>query len=246
MNTPLQSAHNQGTPLAGNGIARPLNGTGTELVATGVSYNPHGPDTTRATVNIHIHNPNEAEGDIAVALVWASALSPDAPFLEVAGKKIFEASGTNRSGHISIDFSADELTSQPPQANFLIAVVSGGGNEDVSDNATYVGVERKIYLNFDGASLSRNQLESWAGDDWKFGLDNVIDPERDGVEVGRFFEGHGNRDQIIQGIHYQIQKDLAPYNITVQLTGSDAVIGCLLYTSPSPRDQRGSRMPSSA
>ena len=26
----------------------------------------------------------------------------------------------------------------------------------------------------------------------------------------------------------------------------DACIGCLLYTSPSPRDQRGSRMPSSA
>ena len=25
-----------------------------------------------------------------------------------------------------------------------------------------------------------------------------------------------------------------------------ASIGCLLYTSPSPRDQRGSRMPSSA
>ena len=26
----------------------------------------------------------------------------------------------------------------------------------------------------------------------------------------------------------------------------DALIDCLLYTSPSPRDQRGSRMPSSA
>ena len=26
----------------------------------------------------------------------------------------------------------------------------------------------------------------------------------------------------------------------------DYVLGCLLYTSPSPRDQRGSRMPSSA
>ena len=26
----------------------------------------------------------------------------------------------------------------------------------------------------------------------------------------------------------------------------DGVSGCLLYTSPSPRDQRGSRMPSSA
>ena len=27
---------------------------------------------------------------------------------------------------------------------------------------------------------------------------------------------------------------------------ADDVLGCLLYTSPSPRDQRGSRMPSSA
>ena len=27
---------------------------------------------------------------------------------------------------------------------------------------------------------------------------------------------------------------------------SEQVLGCLLYTSPSPRDQRGSRMPSSA
>ena len=26
----------------------------------------------------------------------------------------------------------------------------------------------------------------------------------------------------------------------------DALVSCLLYTSPSPRDQRGSRMPSSA
>ena len=28
--------------------------------------------------------------------------------------------------------------------------------------------------------------------------------------------------------------------------GTDELLGCLLYTSPSPRDQRGSRMPSSA
>ena len=27
---------------------------------------------------------------------------------------------------------------------------------------------------------------------------------------------------------------------------ADSLIACLLYTSPSPRDQRGSRMPSSA
>ena len=34
--------------------------------------------------------------------------------------------------------------------------------------------------------------------------------------------------------------------ITVELETLDWLSTCLLYTSPSPRDQRGSRMPSSA
>ena len=34
--------------------------------------------------------------------------------------------------------------------------------------------------------------------------------------------------------------------IAKELYISDQTVGCLLYTSPSPRDQRGSRMPSSA
>ena len=39
------------------------------------------------------------------------------------------------------------------------------------------------------------------------------------------------------------QKD--PIEITVNIEG-EVYIGCLLYTSPSPRDKRQSRMPSSA
>ena len=34
--------------------------------------------------------------------------------------------------------------------------------------------------------------------------------------------------------------------IAVAGVATGATMGCLLYTSPSPRDQRGSRMPSSA
>ena len=34
--------------------------------------------------------------------------------------------------------------------------------------------------------------------------------------------------------------------MTRLLAGNERFISCLLYTSPSPRDQRGSRMPSSA
>ena len=41
---------------------------------------------------------------------------------------------------------------------------------------------------------------------------------------------------------------VVPSNLTGLISGSNrgAVKICLLYTSPSPRDQRGSRMPSSA
>ena len=39
---------------------------------------------------------------------------------------------------------------------------------------------------------------------------------------------------------------LAGDKVLVEMTPYDLSKGCLLYTSPSPRDQRGSRMPSSA
>ena len=36
-------------------------------------------------------------------------------------------------------------------------------------------------------------------------------------------------------------------NVSLEIeNGMFGLLGCLLYTSPSPRDQRGSRMPSSA
>ena len=38
----------------------------------------------------------------------------------------------------------------------------------------------------------------------------------------------------------------APSNLTLSAEIVGGGTGCLLYTSPSPRDQRGSRMPSSA
>ena len=43
-----------------------------------------------------------------------------------------------------------------------------------------------------------------------------------------------------------IEDDLAPYFINESLPDIHKSWTCLLYTSPSPRDQRGSRMPSSA
>ena len=40
--------------------------------------------------------------------------------------------------------------------------------------------------------------------------------------------------------------ELTEYAVALANEGGGKIIFCLLYTSPSPRDQRGSRMPSSA
>ena len=47
--------------------------------------------------------------------------------------------------------------------------------------------------------------------------------------------GGGDDGDVRKSVESMIVKPLGMYNNT-----------CLLYTSPSPRDQRGSRMPSSA
>ena len=65
--------------------------------------------------------------------------------------------------------------------------------------------------------------------------------DRDGaVRNGRVLQ--------ILGFHglERIEKDSAQAGDIIAFTGMDKLYICLLYTSPSPRDQRGSRMPSSA
>ena len=50
----------------------------------------------------------------------------------------------------------------------------------------------------------------------------------------------------------EVSRDVGHAKIFITVMGQDSAeeiaqsINCLLYTSPSPRDQRGSRMPSSA
>ena len=58
---------------------------------------------------------------------------------------------------------------------------------------------------------------------------------------------------VFKNIEQRLEKDIIGQKVlkrrllTALLTSGHVLLeGCLLYTSPSPRDQRGSRMPSSA
>ena len=63
-----------------------------------------------------------------------------------------------------------------------------------------------------------------------------------------------NAQKKVEGMHYDARKQLLEYDdvandqrkVVYELRDELMSKDCLLYTSPSPRDQRGSRMPSSA
>ena len=74
---------------------------------------------------------------------------------------------------------------------------------------------------------------------------HIMEGARDGETVATLM-GKGREllstDQVMDGV-----ADLI-HDVQVEATFPDGtkLVTCLLYTSPSPRDQRGSRMPSSA
>ena len=70
---------------------------------------------------------------------------------------------------------------------------------------------------------------------------------------GEFKLEYGDRELIgapvaVLGVYYFLPCNAVPVKLpnNATLTFSEDIACCLLYTSPSPRDQRGSRMPSSA
>ena len=73
----------------------------------------------------------------------------------------------------------------------------------------------------DGSGISPQVIRQFAED--------IKEAHQTGVQIGIVIGG-GN---IFRGVAASAQ-------------GMDRASSCLLYTSPSPRDQRGSRMPSSA
>ena len=83
----------------------------------------------------------------------------------------------------------------------------------------------------------------------------IADIEKHGVHVLNVFDPDGNDPKFNYSVglwhsyeHPEILIFGLDAEISTQLINdiADKCRACLLYTSPSPRDQRGSRMPSSA
>ena len=78
----------------------------------------------------------------------------------------------------------------------------------------------------------------------KFRHEMITPLQRDATRVG-WTVVEGRPIQAGEGFE-MLQGALLIKNLGIALQGEGRIEDCLLYTSPSPRDQRGSRMPSSA
>ena len=98
-----------------------------------------------------------------------------------------------------------------------------------------------------------NESEILQPQDWSFPIPIAYGPGRI-AEIANLCLQHGIRKPLIvtdkgsENLPFSIklQELLNDGKITFDVFADISPNPCLLYTSPSPRDQRGSRMPSSA
>ncbi|MFM9960515.1 MAG: DVUA0089 family protein [Planctomycetaceae bacterium] len=94
---------------------------------------------------------------------------------------------------------------------------------------------RVLYLNFDGANISRTDLVRWAGSDWASSV-NEFDADQNGIVVQPLLRNRADREQIITQLISMVQIDLNPFGISVVRHTGGAVEGqgvSTLFLGPS-------------
>ena len=113
--------------------------------------------------------------------------------------------------------------------------------------ATFTGIATATFATVGDVANSPNNLGIITYRWWKVGLGSLTDGTTSAVNTiscaGSTILTLSNLSNDINGGEYYLQADYVPEVIAGVTSVS---LGCLLYTSPSPRDGLLSRMPSSA
>jgi len=131
------------------------------------------------------------------------------------GTKIRSSDGTSDVEQVSLD--------QLAAGTYYVEVYGyvGATNPDYSleispgSGTNPAGTRSKLYLDFDGAVISRSDLVRWADRDWS-GMVNELDADRNGITVRPFLDSRSDREQIIQRVLSMVQADLSPFRVSVE------------------------------
>lgn len=154
----------------------------------------------------------------------------DLRLYNAAGGLINVSNGFGNSEFISLDGLA--------KGTYLIKVNRASGpaiNYDLSiapPNAS--NGEHTLFVNFDGATLTRPDLNYWSGNggnglaagQWFAGLSdptNGLDEDNNGINITEMWSGYVDREQIIAGVLSNLNIDLAAFGIQAVRHFGDAV-----------------------
>ncbi|HVK14426.1 MAG TPA: hypothetical protein VM597_37150, partial [Gemmataceae bacterium] len=163
-----------------------------------------------------------ADASSAVTINFARAAGDlDLQLFDATGNLVRSSTGTGDAESVSLESLVGNT--------FYVHVYgyNGATNPDyelsinVSASPVPAG-SRVLYLNTEGASLSRAVLERYAGTDWA-GFVGQLDAEGDGVRVGKFLVNRPDRNAIIARVIELLQADVERYGIVVKRHTGGAV-----------------------
>jgi len=170
-----------------------------------------------------------------VQITFTHALGDlDIQLYNANGTRLATADGSGNSERISLNGRAAGTYfvraygyqgAHNPNYTLTIDPPTGGGNAG-----------RTLFLNFDGANITANQLAQWSAGDWD---PADLDTGNNGILVQPFLSGRGDRNQVINQLIQHVQQDLQPFNITVQRTTGLAVTGqgaSTIFLGETPND----------
>ena len=201
-NDSLAAAYNLGT-LTSN---RQITGLQMRDAADWFRFTTSFTGTTSHSVSISF---THSQGDLDLKLYNAS------------GTQIGASTGTGNSETISLNGRTAGTYYvqvygyqgvQNPNYTLTITPPSSGG---ATGNKT-------LYLNFDGATITRTDLVRWAGSYWD---PNSLDSDANGITVQAFLRNRTDRETIINQIISMVQTDLNAYGMTVRRHTGLAVEG---------------------
>ena len=157
--------------------------------------------------------------------------------------ELFDADG-NFTGPVTIEIFASDIYDSGTEVNdgqgaagFSLGL-NGDGGTSTDDTESTVGIHPDLLANIENFQTAAGTV-----------VTDLLTPEEPvaviTVDVGDSINTQSAVGPLFEGSVIDAPADDAGDDAPADDAGDDAP-ACLLYTSPSPRDQRGSRMPSSA